>query len=149
MQSLALLRRIAIALALVGAALTGYLVWARLTNTSPLLCTGSGSCDIVQQSRYAEVGNIPVAAIGLAGYLAILLCLIAEEIRIYPAAMPAVTFGLSLIGTIYSAYLTYLEIEVIHAICLYCVVSAILMTGIFFVALYRVVMLFRQTDLQS
>jgi hypothetical protein len=48
-------------------------------------------------------------------------------------------FGLGLVGVIYSAYLTYLEIAVIHAICPYCVASAVLITGVLLVSIARLV----------
>ena len=52
---------------------------------------------------------------------------------------PLLIFGLSLIGVLYSAYLTYLELFVIHAVCPWCVVSALIMTSIWILALVDVV----------
>jgi uncharacterized membrane protein len=126
MQSYVLFRRISLGLVVLGILVAGYLSWAYLSNTD-VLCSGVGGCDMV-----------PVAVIGLAGYFAILAVLVLEEIDSSLAdSAPILVFGLSLVGTLYSAYLTYLEIFVIFAVCPYCVVSAIVMTLIFAIALHR------------
>lgn len=140
------LRRIAMGLAILGAAIASYLTWAKLTDSS-VFCTSLGGCDIVQQSRYAEVAGIPVALIGLVGYGAILGCLLFEE-RLESAA-PYLVFGLSLVGALYSSYLTYLEVFVIHAICPYCVVSAALMLALLAIAIYRLTADPAQGDLSA
>jgi uncharacterized membrane protein len=44
--------------------------------------------------------------------------------------IPLAIFGISLIGVLYSAYLTYLELVVIYAICKWCISSAIIITVI-------------------
>jgi len=85
----------------------------------------------VYRSSYAEVTGIPVALLG-AGMYGALLPLIAAR-RLWPGAPPAIgvwTFALALGGTLYSAYLSYLEVSVIEAICIWCVVSAALVTAI-------------------
>ena len=124
-------------LALIGILVAAYLTWSHLTNDT-VLCAEGGGCDQVRQSTYAEIRGIPVALIGLLGYLIILVALLAE--RYYPPLAEhslTLAFGLSLVGTLYSAYLTYLELFVIHAICPYCVASAIIMLSIFILAVYR------------
>jgi uncharacterized membrane protein len=50
---------------------------------------------------------------------------------------PLIVFGITLAGLIYSAYLTYLEIAVIKAICPFCVISAIVMAGLFVLSSMR------------
>jgi uncharacterized membrane protein len=71
-------------------------------------------------------------------YLAIALLLALEDragaLETYG---PLAVFGLALTGTLYSAYLTYVELFVLHAVCPYCVVSAVLMTAIFILAVIR------------
>ena len=52
---------------------------------------------------------------------------------------PLGIFGLALTGTLYSAYLTYVELFVIHAVCPYCVASAVLITGLLIMAVVRLV----------
>jgi len=130
-----LLRRISLILSLLGLAVAVYLTVIHITPGSTL-CTGG--CDIVRQSRYAEVAGIPVAALGIVGYAAILALLALEEFAnpLFEYG-PILVLGLSLIGTLYSFYLTYLELFVIRAICPYCVASAVIMTAIFGIALAR------------
>lgn len=114
-----------------------YLAWAKLTPGS-VICSDSGSCDAVQNSSYSEIGGIPIALIGVLSY-ALIIAILAFEKRIQGDLPLLAVFGLGFVGVIYSGYLTYLEIAVIHAICPYCVVSAILITGVFLVSIARLV----------
>src|SRR5262249_34572818 len=58
------------ALSLVGVAITSYLLYTRYSGTR--IACPTGGCETVQHSRYAKLGGIPVAGLGLAGYLALL-----------------------------------------------------------------------------
>lgn len=123
-------------LALAGIGVSGYLTWAHLAGQS-VVCGPSHSCDTVQQSVYSEVAGIPVALFGLLAYLAIFVLTllrghVSEDLDSY---IPLAVFGISLIGVLYSAYLTYLELFVIYAICWWCVSSAIIITAIFLLSL--------------
>lgn len=119
-------------LSLAGVFLAFYLVANNLGWTPPIPC-GTGDCGIVQSSRYAWVGPIPVSAIGLGGYLAlfVLSLLGLQESNAHSRLIPSLLFGGALLGVLYSAYLTYLEAAVIKAWCRYCVASAILMAVVF------------------
>ena len=91
----------------------------------------------MQQSVYSEVGGVPVALLGLIAYAALLVLTllrghIPENLEDY---IPLAIFGISLVGVLYSAYLTYLELFVIYAICRWCVSSAIFITAIFLLSL--------------
>jgi uncharacterized membrane protein len=124
------------ALALAGMGVSGYLTWTHVTNAS-VACGQSQSCDIVQQSVYSTIAGIPVALLGLLAYAALLVLSLVrgrgpESVDEY---IPLAIFGISLIGVLYSAYLTYLELFVIYAICRWCVSSAIIMTLIFILSL--------------
>lgn len=119
-------------LSLIGVFLAFYLVAYNLGWTPPIPC-GSGACGVVQSSQYAWVGPIPVSAIGLGGYLALLVLSI---LGLRPSAarsraIPFLLFAGALVGVLFSAYLTYLEAMVIQAWCRYCVASAILITLVF------------------
>ena len=111
-----------IALCLLGIADAGYLTYVHYAGLK-VLCLASGGCETVQASRYAKLAGVPVALLGLIGYLAILgtLALRSELGR-------AATFGVALVGFGFSMYLTYRELFSIHAICQWCVASAVLMT---------------------
>lgn len=108
-----------------GVVLAAYLTWVHF-DTSSLVC-GLGDCHTVQASEYATIGPVPVAILGLAMYLTVCLANVlglAWPDRATPLA--AAAFGALLAGTLYAAYLTWLEVSVIRAICQWCVASALL-----------------------
>lgn len=117
------------ALSVLGAAIAGYLTWVHYAELQPYCVGGGNACERVQSSPYAELAGIPVAVLGLAGYLAILASLALSD--------RSVTAFLALVGFGFSAYLTYLELAVIHAICQWCVASAVVMTALAGVAVAR------------
>jgi uncharacterized membrane protein len=111
-------------LAGVGFAISAYLTWAHLGGTAPVCVGGSGGCEAVQTSRYSEVSGVPVAALGLLAYAALIVAALrrGEKAALF-AAFVALT------GTLYSAYLTYLELFVIRAICQWCVANAVVVAA--------------------
>ena len=111
------------AVALIGVAVAGYLVYIHYAGIKPICAAGSGGCEKVQTSDYAKLAGIPVADLGLAGYIAILASLFVRGDlgRLAGAAIALSGFG-------FSVYLTYREIFTIKAICQWCVGSAVLMT---------------------
>lgn len=123
-----LLRRISLILALIGLAVALYLVYIKF-NPSSTLCVGAGDCEAVNTSVYSEVRGIPVAALGAAAYAALLgIFLLETRWRLARVWGPLAGFGIALAGTLYSAYLTYIEVAVIYKICPYCVTSAVVIT---------------------
>jgi uncharacterized membrane protein len=118
------LRLTLILLATAGLGVAGYLTYVHYAGISPV-CTTGGSCEKVQTSAYSELFGIPVALIGLLGYAAILATLLARETETTRFAVSALT----LTGFAFSAYLTYREIYSIHAICEWCVSSAIILAA--------------------
>ena len=131
-------RRIMMILAILGIAVASYLTWTGYTNSEIYCVGGSTGCDTVQASRYSKMAGIPVALIGVIGYVGVLAVLVLEE-KNGPLSDsgPLLTFGFTLIGALYSAYLTYLELFVILAICQYCVASAINMLLLLGLSSYR------------
>jgi uncharacterized membrane protein len=108
--------------ALAGLGIAAYLTYVHYAGLQPL-CLASGGCEKVQSSRYAELGGVPVAVLGLVGYVGILASLaVPGEPGLVAGAL------IALVGFGFSAYLTYLELVKIHAICQWCVASAVLMT---------------------
>ena len=82
--------------------------------------------------------GIPIAVFGVLGYLFIMLVvLLNNKIDFVKENSVIVIFGFSFIGVLFSAYLTYLELYVIDAICEYCVISAIVMALIFILSIFR------------
>ncbi len=131
------LRWASIILTILGMADAAYLYIYKLSSNDKM-CLGSGDCATVNYSRYSEVYDIPVALLGLLAYLAIFSILILEK-RIPPLKENGnlLIFGLSLVGVLFSAYLTYIEFFVIHAVCPFCVASAIVITLIFITSIIR------------
>ncbi len=116
---------VAMLLSLAGIVLASYLTYAHV-NTNALVC-GLGDCHSVQASEYATIGPIPVAVLGLLMYVVAFVSSLA--VRRNPAwSVPAwtVAFATCLAGTVYAVYLTWIEVAVIHAICQWCVASAVL-----------------------
>jgi uncharacterized membrane protein len=126
------LRRVTAALALLGIAIAGYLTWVHYAGLEPVCVGGGGGCERVQSSRWAELAGVPVAVLGLAGYVAILASLKLPEEQ----GALAATF-LSLVGFGFSVWLTYVEIVKIDAICQWCVASAVVMTALALVSVAR------------
>lgn len=122
------------ALALAGMGVSAYLTSLHYADRPPV-CAGLGSCATVQQSAYSEMAGIPVALLGLGAYAFIAVMLAARE------RWPLADTGLlaaSFVGVLYSAYLTWIELAVLHAVCLWCVASAVIITLIAGLALLLV-----------
>lgn len=137
------LTRTQIGAAVLGAIDSIYLIVLKYSHNEAM-CLGSGDCATVNASRFSEIGGVPVAAIGLAGFLAILAVLLLESRHpLLKQYGDMLVFGMSLTGVLFSAYLTYLELYVIHAICPFCVISAVLITIIFILSIIRLARSFR------
>jgi len=112
------------ALAVVGLLISAYLTWVHYAGVAPVCVGGSGGCETVQASSYATLLGVPVAALGLVGYSGLLLSAFLRG-----GAGAYLGLLVALVGTLFSAYLTYLELFVIHAICEWCVASATVMVA--------------------
>jgi uncharacterized membrane protein len=126
------LRITLIVLTLLGLAVASYVTYVHYAGIKPA-CTAGESCTKVQTSRYAELEGVPVALIGLIGYVAILLALLAPDGENTRFALAALTVG----GFAFSAYLTYRELFSIHAICEECASSAVIMTIMMCLSVWR------------
>ena len=125
------LYRTALVLAVVGIAIAAYLTYVHYAGIE--LACSTGGCEVVQTSEWAEVYGLPVAVLGLFGYLSILASLLALR----GDAQLFVSAALSLVGFAYSGYLTYQELFTIKAICQWCVASAVVLTLLAIVTLWR------------
>jgi uncharacterized membrane protein len=118
-------------LALLGVLVAGYLALFELGVSQQMFCP-IGECEEVNVSPYVYMLRVPLALLGLLAYLFI-LALNLVGLRWGEKRRRQITlllFLFSLFGVAFSAYLTYLEIFVLKAICSWCVVSAIIMTTI-------------------
>jgi uncharacterized membrane protein len=122
-------------LSLAGLFVAGYLYLYKLGMIGTLVC-GTGGCETVQLSPYSRFLGVPVSLIGVLGYaLLLVLALLALQPRFAGPAWPArLLTWLAGAAVLFSLYLTGLEFFVIHAICRYCVVSAVLIVLIFLLA---------------
>jgi len=110
-------------LALVGAGIAAYLTYAHYSKSS-IACPTSG-CETVQSASYAEIGGVPVALLGLVGYLVILVGLaLPREIG------RTVVLAASVAGSLFSLYLLGVQALEIHAFCVWCIASDFIVLAI-------------------
>jgi uncharacterized membrane protein len=123
-------------LALIGIGVAGYLSFVEY-NQVEAVCGPVGNCNAVQQSSYAKLfGVIPVGFLGLLGYLSVIIFWLLDLLVLDGLGQLA-RLGLwviTLIGTLFSVYLTFLEPFVIGATCMWCLSSAVIMTILYLLA---------------
>jgi uncharacterized membrane protein len=126
------IRIVMIVIATIGLGVASYLTYVHYSGIPPL-CSAGGSCLEVQTSVYSKLAGVPVALMGLVGYVGILGSLLLperEETRL-------ATMVLTLVGFGFSAYLTYRELFSIHAVCEWCASSAVMLTVLACLAVWR------------
>lgn len=121
-------------LTLIGIFLSGYLTMKIFTGSEINFCITGSDCDFVNGSRYSKIFGIPVSAIGLIGYGTILIVCFLDFTK---KQKWKILFFLSTAGFAFSLYLTYLEIFILNAICSFCIVSAVTITLIFILLLFK------------
>jgi len=131
------LRWSSIVLSLMGLADSIYLSYLKLADATAA-CAGIGDCESVNNSPYSEIAGIPIAILGAGAYVVIILLFVLEKrAEFWRDSVPMIVFGLSLTGVLYSAYLTYVEVAILHAICPYCVISAIILVALLGISVVR------------
>jgi len=120
-------------LAAIGLGVAGYLTYLHYSGEAPVCSIKGNPCAQVQKSQYSELAGVPVALIGLIGYIVILGSLLIRE----GEGTRFATAGFTLGGFGFSAYLTYRELFTLHKICEWCVSSAIIMTIMTCLSLWR------------
>ena len=117
-------------LASLGAAISAYILYVRETDGS-LVCS-TGGCETVQSSSYAELLGVPIAALGLAGFLVLLVAALSrgDFARLVNATVALAAF-------LFAAYLLAVQLVVLDAICQWCVATDVLTTAIAALALVR------------
>ncbi len=121
-------RRMVVLIAIVcllGIGDAGYLTYVHYSGIHVACLAGGGGCEKVQASQWSKLDGVPVSLLGLIGYVTIL-----GSLAIRGEMGRAIGFGIALIGFGFSMYLTYRELFTIHAICQWCVGSAVLMTAL-------------------
>ena len=107
-----------VAIALFGLAIAGYLTVVKLSGGTPV-CGPLGGCETVQTSEYSAVLGIPVSVYGLGYSLAVLVAILAWWRTGDRRALMA-AYGIGILGVMAVAYLVYLQLVVIGAICVWC-----------------------------
>lgn len=123
-----LLLPVGAALTLAGAGIASYLTTVHYAG-QPIVCSGIGDCELVNQSKYASLAGVPVALLGGLAYAAMLALIGGAWLR-RSGTLLAAAWGVALAGSAFSMYLTYVELYVLDAICIYCVGSASIMTAL-------------------
>jgi uncharacterized membrane protein len=127
------LRLVLIVIATVGLGWATYLTYVHYSGEAPLCSIKGNPCEQVQTSVYSELAGVPVALIGALGYLLILAALLAPDGETSRFATAALTLG----GFGFSLYLTYREVFTLHKICEDCVASAVIMTILMCLSIWR------------
>jgi uncharacterized membrane protein len=119
-------------LALAGIGVASYLTYVE-TQAVEAICGPVGDCNAVQSSSYARLfGVLPIGILGLVGFAMILIAWLVGRLRgdRWGSYASLAMLGMALFGTFFSIYLTYLEIWVIEAVCIWCLSSAVLITAL-------------------
>ena len=131
--------RISLGLAVLGGLVSIYMTIFKLTENQSM-CLGNGGCSVVNNSMYSEVYGIPVSVIGILGYGALVAALLLQHRGAFMQDNGLLLiFGLALVGFLFTAYLIYVEIALIHALCPFCITSQVSITVLFVLSVIRLV----------
>jgi uncharacterized membrane protein len=121
------------AIAAAGLLVSAYLTVTKLTGAAAAFCEPGSGCDVVQGSRYAALLGLPTAAWGVALYAVVLaLALAGFTVRRWQIA-----FVLAVVAASFSAYLAYVQLVVLDAICAWCVLDALIAVALLGVLVWR------------
>jgi uncharacterized membrane protein len=115
-------------LAIGGMCVATYLTVVHFAD-QPIVCSSIGDCELVNSSRYASLAGVPVALLGAGAYVSMLALIAGSWVRRSPEMLLA-AWGVAFASFGFSMYLTYIELRVLDAICVYCVGSASIMTAL-------------------
>lgn len=133
------LSQLAIALSIIGLLVSIYMTIYKITSNDAM-CVGSKDCSVVNASPYSEVKGIPVAVIGVAGYLALLgVQWLERRPGWFQQNGTMVFFALSVTGFLFTLYLIFLEVALIKAYCPFCIASQAAMVLIFLISVIRLI----------
>ena len=123
-------------MSLMGLFVSVYLYLYKIGRIGTLAC-GSGACEAVQTSQWSRFAGVEVALIGVVGYaLLFAVALLAMQPGLAARRWPAdLLAALAVPGVLFTAYLTWLELFVIHAVCRWCLGSAAIIVSVLVLAL--------------
>lgn len=136
------LKRIALVLIVIGIFVTTYLSYLKAFNTSAVCVEGEAfNCEVVLNSVYSELFDIPIAYLGLIMYLTLgTLFLLENRVGFLQEYGKIIMFGIALFAWVFSMYLVYLQFFVLQALCPWCLTHETVMTilfGVISVRLFR------------
>jgi uncharacterized membrane protein len=134
-------------LSIAGIGVSSYLTYVHWLDKS-VVCVVTSGCNEVAQSKYARLFGVPVAFVGLLGYVALLATAVfwllsGHRWDNWPLMA---AWGMALGGVAFSAYLTYVELFVIDAVCIWCVISAVIIVGMLIVTTVGLLLSEREQD---
>ena len=133
------LKQFTIGFTVLGLLVAIYMTIYKLTNNDSM-CLGLGGCSIVNASGYSEVNGIPVAAVGVVGYVAILaLFFLERQPGFFQTNGSMLQFGITLTGFLFTVWLIFVEVALLKAYCPFCITSQVAMTIIFILTVIRVI----------
>lgn len=138
-RALLSLSGLTLALSIIGAGIAGYLTYTHY-NEGALVCSVGGGCHTVQESSYATIGPIPIAMLGLGMFITLAALAIVRILNwkfISSDTATMASWGITLSALLYYAYLVYIEIFVLEAICQWCVATTTFTVAIFAIESYR------------
>ena len=127
-RSLATLRAAQLLCAVAGAVIAAYLTVIRLGGDLPA-CGPLRGCETVALSDQSTISGVPVAVLGLAFSVTLLLVVLRSIQRPDDRRFVLLSYGMGLFGTAFVSYLTFVEVFVIHAICVWCAAYAATVVG--------------------
>ena len=130
---------ISIVLVVIGIGISGYLSYVKLTE-SQTICVGGGAfnCEVVQNSIYAKLFNIPIAYLGLLTYLVLgALLLLQNRIAFLQEYGVMLQFGIIIFAFLFSMWLVYLQAFQLKAFCTWCLTHELTMTLLFIISIFR------------
>jgi uncharacterized membrane protein len=132
-MSASTLKKTLLVLTLIGVGVATYLTYIHYAGIKPLCGRNGGGCEIVQTSEYSKLAGVPVALIGLIGYVSILASLLLPDSENGRLA----TVAFTVVGVGFSAYLTYREIFSIHHLCDWCLSSFVIIFLLMCLSVWR------------
>ncbi len=123
------IRTIQLLLVVAGLIVTGYMSYNKLAGI-PLQCSDDGliNCSVVENSAWSRVAGIPTAFLGFIAHVMLGAVLLLEtRVGFFRSYGVLLLFGIAVFGVMYHAYLTYVSLAILKAVCLYCLTAAVIM----------------------
>lgn len=134
-----LTRNLSLVILLFAIVVSAYLSYLKVSNATPVCVSGGAfDCGTVLNSRYSEIGEVPIAWLGLGTNLVVVGLLLLERRIAFLAQYGVVMiFGVVLFAFIYSVYLVYIQVAVLQALCPWCLTHEVLIGVLFVISIWR------------